>query len=139
MRVGRFVTLAAVAVAASACYHQLIQTGRTPGTTVIDRPWAMSFVYGLVPVPEIDVSAQCLSGIATVMTEQSFMNGLVQVLSLGLVNPRHVTITCAASGGRDDNPDFVLSRDASFEERIAVLIKAVETSARTERAVHIRF
>jgi hypothetical protein len=139
MRVGRFITLAAVAVAASACFHQVIQTGRTPGTTVIDKPWANSFIFGLVPVAPIDVSSQCRSGIATVVTEMSAMNGLVGILTLGIYTPVHVTITCAASGGGDDNPEFSISRDASVEERNAVFARAIEMSSRTGKPVQIRF
>jgi hypothetical protein len=139
MKVGRFVTLAVVAVTASACYRQVIQTGRTPGTTVIDKPWANSFIFGLVPVTPIDVSSQCRTGIATVVTEMSAMDGLVGFLTLGIYTPVHVTITCAASGGGADNPELSVNRDASAEERKAVFARAVEMSARTGKPVHIRF
>ena len=139
MRVGRLLALAAVVVATSACYHQVIQTGRTPGTTVVDKPFAMSFIYGLVPVPDIDVSAQCRTGIATVVTEMSVVNGLVHIVTFGLVSPRHVTVTCAAGAGVRSGTEFYVAREASPEERNAVLAMAAEESARTQQPVVLRF
>lgn len=95
MRVGRAGVLCMVLLVTSGCYRQVVQTGRTPAATVIDRPWTSTWLWGLVPATPIDVTSQCRSGIATVVTEQSFMNGLVGLLTLGIYSPRHVTITCA--------------------------------------------
>jgi hypothetical protein len=83
-----------------ACYHQVIETGRTPGTTIIDKPWQMSFVYGLVPPPAIDVGTQCPGGIARVETQHTFINGLVAFFSAGIVTPLRATVTCAAGTAR---------------------------------------
>lgn len=139
MRVGRLLALAAVVVAASACFHQVVQTGRTPGTTVIDKPWAPAFLWGLVPPPPIDVSTQCRTGIATVVTEQSFVNGLVHFVTFGLFTPRHITITCAASSLKSGTMEVYVARDASLEERDRVFARAVEESARTQQPVVVRF
>lgn len=103
MRTVRFGVLCTLLWVASGCYRQVIQTGRTPAATVIDRPWTHTWLWGLVPATAIDVTSQCRSGIATVVTEQSFMNGLVSVLTLGIYTPRHVTVTCATgSAARPD-------------------------------------
>src|SRR5688500_13884199 len=95
MRVARAGVLCAALLASSACFRQVVQTGRAPAATVIDRPWTHTWLWGLVPAKPIDVTSQCLSGIATVVTEESFMNGLVHILTIGIYTPRHVTITCA--------------------------------------------
>jgi anti-sigma factor RsiW len=95
MKVVRAGVLCAVLLVTSACFRQVVQTGRTPAATVIDRPWTHTWLWGLVPASPIDVTSQCRSGIATVVTEQSFMNGLVGLLTIGIYSPRHVTITCA--------------------------------------------
>jgi hypothetical protein len=140
MRVGRFLTLAAVVLTASACYRQVVQTGRTPGPTVIDKPWTNAFLWGLVAPAPIDVSTQCRTGIATVVTQQSFVNGVASLLTLGLYSPRHVTITCAAgSSMRPGSTEFYVARDASPEERARVFAQAVEASARTQQPVVVRF
>jgi hypothetical protein len=139
MRVGRLLVLAAVLVSTSACFRQVVQTGRTPGTTVVDKPWAPSFLWGLVPPPPMDVSAQCRSGIATVVTQQSAVNGVVHILTLGLFSPRHITITCAASAGSGASTEFYVSRDATEDERDRVIARAVDESTRTQQPVVVRF
>lgn len=139
MRVGRLLVLAAVAGLTSACYRQVVQTGRTPSPTVIDRPWTNAFLWGLVAPAPIDVSAQCRTGIATVVTQQSFVNGLASALTLGLYSPRHVTITCAAGSGlRPGTTEFYV-QNASPEERARVFTQAVEESARSQQPVVVRF
>lgn len=94
-RVARLGVLCAVLFVTTACFRQVIQTGRTPAATVIDRPWTHTWLWGLVPASPIDVTSQCRTGVATVVTEQSFLNGLVSILTIGIYSPRHVTITCA--------------------------------------------
>lgn len=85
---------AAAAILLAGCYHVTVVTGVPAGNTVVDKPWQMSFVYGLVPPPELNVSAECAQGVATVETERTFVNGLVGVLSGNLVTPLHARITC---------------------------------------------
>jgi hypothetical protein len=86
------------ALLASGCYHAQVTTGATAGPTVIDTPWAMGFVYGLVPPAAIDAAAACPNGVARVETRLSFLNQLVGALSAGIITPMHITITCAAGG-----------------------------------------
>src|SRR5262245_35105262 len=94
----RWVSVMLLAVSATACYHQVINTGRPAGTTVIDMPWVQGWLWGLVAPQPIETRAQCPSNVATVVTEMSFQNGLVSALTLGIYTPQHVTITCAAAG-----------------------------------------
>lgn len=138
MRAGRALALAAFCLLASGCYHQVVQTGKTPGPTVVNKPWAPSFLWGLVAVPTIDVTSECRNGIATVMTEQSFANGLVSALLFGLYTPRHVSVTCAASIGGTSS-EFYVSRDASPAEREAISAQAIDASARSGQPVTVTF
>jgi hypothetical protein len=78
----------------SACFHQIVQTGATAGTTVVDKPWVNTFIFGLVAAPEIDVRQQCPGGVATIETEQSLVNGLVALVTIGIYTPQHVRVTC---------------------------------------------
>jgi hypothetical protein len=104
MRLVRAGALCAVLLLSTACFRQVVQTGRTPAATVIDRPWTHTWLWGLVPATPIDVTSQCRSGIATVVTEQSFLNGLVGALTLFIYTPRHVTITCATGSAMAPRP-----------------------------------
>ena len=95
MPAGRFLSYGLAFLAASGCFRQVVQTGRTPGSTVVHKPWTPTFLWGLVPPAPIDVSAQCRSGIATVETQESVPNLIATVLTLGIYVPRDVKVTCA--------------------------------------------
>jgi len=78
------------------CYHITVVSGTAPSPTVVDKPWQNSFVYGLVPPPELNVQEQCPNGVQKVETEVSFVNGLVGALTWSLYTPIHAKVTCAA-------------------------------------------
>lgn len=88
-------TLAALFL--SGCYRVTVITGAPPAPQTIDRPWQHSFVHGLVPPAEIAAQAQCPQGVASVMTERSFVNGLVSFLTWNIYTPIHATVTCSTS------------------------------------------
>ena len=95
MRTTRIVSMVAL-VALGACYRVTVNTGAPPAATVIDKPWQLSFVYGLVPPPAIDAKQTCPQGVASIMTERSFLNGLVGALTSNNFTPMHAKITCAS-------------------------------------------
>ena len=121
------------------CFHQVVQTGRTPGTTVVKKPWTATWVWGLVPATPIDVTRDCPGGIATVETKQTFLNGLVGALTLGIFTPRDVTVTCATGTARGLGlKEFLVARDASPEEQAMVMAEAIAASARLQQPVLFR-
>ncbi|MEY4856225.1 MAG: hypothetical protein RL409_2841 [Gemmatimonadota bacterium] len=95
MRISQIVSVVAL-VALGACYRVTVNTGAPPAATVIDKQWQISFVYGLVPPPAIDAKQSCPQGVASVVTERSFLNGLVGAITYSLFTPMHATITCAS-------------------------------------------
>jgi hypothetical protein len=140
MRAGRALTLAVVCLLASACYRQVVQTGRTPGTTVVQKPWTATWAWGLVAAKPIDVSQQCRSGIATVETQLSVPNWLATLVTLGIYSPRAVTVTCAQGrASLDGLKELRVAHDASQAEREAVFAAAAELSARIDQPVIVRF
>jgi hypothetical protein len=102
------------------CYHAVVDTGRPADTKVVDKPWVSTFVFGLVPAQVINVAAECPRGIAKVETQQTFVNGLVGVVTLGIYTPQSARITCAAA-------------------RRAAVNAAAEQAAATQSAVLVRF
>ena len=78
------------------CYHQVVNTGATPapGNAAITKTVSLYF-FGLVGA-EIDTVADCPTGAAVIETQQTFVNGLLGVVTLGIYTPQTVTITCAA-------------------------------------------
>lgn len=96
-RLQTFAAALAAALLASACYRVTVVTGAAPSATVVDKPWNNSFVIGLVPPPPVDVSKQCPAGVSSVVTQRSFLNGLVSFLTSSIYTPLQVTATCAGS------------------------------------------
>ena len=133
MRVGKALVIAVSLFATSACYHQVIQTGRAPGPTVIERPWTATWIWGIVPATPINVAQECKSGVATVETQMTVVNGLVYFITLGIYAPRDVKITCASgSAMRPGQQEFYVGTAASFEG-------AINASARSGAPVVVRF
>lgn len=95
MRITRIVSVVALVVL-SACYRVTVNTGAPPAATVIDKQWQLSFVSGMVPPPAIDAKQACPQGVASIVTERSFLNGLVGAITNSLLTPMHVTVTCAS-------------------------------------------
>jgi hypothetical protein len=140
MKAGRVVVLAAVALAATACHHQVIQTGRTPGPTVVHQPWTSTWIFGLVPAKPLDVTSQCPTGVATVETRRSFMNGLVGGLTLGIWTPIDIKVTCAAGRASLQGLDVInVARSATPEEREAAVIAAIELARETGKPVGLTY
>jgi hypothetical protein len=88
-------SLVVATVLLSGCYRVTVVTGAPSAAETIDKPWQNSFVYGLVPPPEIDTKAQCAKNLAVVETERSFLNGLVGALTFSIYTPMHTKVTCA--------------------------------------------
>ena len=77
------------------CYHAVVNTGLTASPTVQENLWAMSFIYGLVPPAPVDSHSKCPRGVSKVETQMSFLNGLVNAVTFGIVTPMTITVTCA--------------------------------------------
>ena len=145
MRLRRPALAAAVAAlfTSTACYHAVVETGRPAGTTVVQKPWVNTFIFGLVAAQPIDVSAQCPGGLAKVETQMSVPNALATIVTVGLYTPRTAMITCAA--GRSGSiaipgGETVVAATADTPEaRTAAVNAAVAESMRTSRAVYVTF
>jgi hypothetical protein len=82
-------------VALAGCYHATVETGATPSTVVIDKPFASSWIYGLVPPETMSTAQRCPNGPAKVETQHTFVNELVGILTLGIYTPMQIRVTCA--------------------------------------------
>jgi hypothetical protein len=78
------------------CYRVTVVTGAPPAATIVDKPWQHSFIGGLVPPTEINVQEQCPSGVARVLTERTFVNGVANFVTSGIYSPMRTVITCAS-------------------------------------------
>ncbi len=130
--------LLAALVLSMACWHAIITTGRAESSTVVEKPWASSFVYGLVPPDPLDVEQQCKSGVAKVETQHSFLNGLVAFLTLSIYTPIDIKVTCAGAGMAPKTSMVTPSTDTPEAKRDA-MAQAVDRAVHTDEAVFVRF
>jgi hypothetical protein len=118
-----------------------INTGLPAGNVGLNKEWAPGFIYGLVPPDDFDASKACPSGISKVETQQSFLNGLVSVLTLGIFTPWTVTVTCAGKTGQLPAGAHVVTipHGASGAEIATALNAAVDESKRDGAPVYVKF
>ena len=57
------------------------------------------FLFGLVGDKTVDAKSLCPSGTARLTIKQSFVDGLLGTLTIGIYTPRSYKIVCARSGG----------------------------------------
>jgi hypothetical protein len=93
----RLVVLVALTLLVGACYRTTVITGAPPAQNKVDLPWQKSWVFGLVPPDTINARTTCPNGVASVVVEHSFVNGLVRVLTQSIFTPIHPVVTCATS------------------------------------------
>lgn len=140
MKVKSPISMALGLLLLSGCYHQKVQTGLSPGPTVVKKPWTGTFLWGLVPAGAIDVTQNCPGGIATVETKMSFLNGLAAALTLGIYTPRDVSVTCAVAGaGMKGLQKFFVKRGTPGAEVERIFGAVIDESARSSKAVLIHF
>jgi len=141
MKCRQLFAIAVVAAASTGCFQQIVRSGLPAGQTVVDRPWVSTWIFGLVQADPIDVRAACPRGVAVVRTQQSFANGLVGLLTLGIYTPQHVTVTCAmgTAGLPDARLQIRVADTATDEERAAALRQAIAESLAHGETIIVRF
>ena len=142
MRFTPYALLLLVAVVASGCYHARVETGLTPSAQVIEKGFAHSFIYGLVPPSTVSTTSQCPNGVAMVETQISFVNGLVSSLTGGLYTPMSIKATCAAAGSASAGTsasEVVVSEAASMDEIKEAFSAAADETVETGDPVYVRF
>lgn len=135
---------AAALLLATACFHQVVNTGLTPAPKTVEKPWVATWVWGLIPATPIDVRSECPGGVAVVETQQSFANGLVGALTLGLYAPQTAKITCAtsANGAADmpaDATRIEIPKTATTEQSEQYVNDAIRRSIESHKAVVLTF
>jgi hypothetical protein len=100
-------TLTTIAVAASAlllsgCYHAVIDSGRAPNGTTVERSWAHGFLWGLVPPSVTETAQKCPGGIAKVETKHSFLNAAAAVITYGIYTPMTIFASCTGAKSTAD-------------------------------------
>ncbi len=138
----RLGTLLAAIVALSGCYHTTIETGLPPSTQTLEKPWASSWVYGLVPPQTVETASRCPNGVAKVETQISFLNGLVALITFAIYTPMTIVVTCAGPDTPMEEADqnaVSIRLDANIEEKQHAFHDAAVLAARRGVPVLLKF
>jgi len=135
IKMGRVVIGTVLLTAAAGCYEHTytLGTGAPVGPVVYDE-WQNHWLSGLVGEKNLDIGVLCPSGNATIHDEQSFLNGLVSVLTFGIYSPTVVEIRCA--NGRSaqisipEGQLMTLLRSPAFMQRVEQLMPGQLEEAR---------
>jgi Bor protein len=132
---------AASLIVLGACYHATVETGATPSTVIIDKSFASSWIYGLVPPSTVSTTSKCPNGVAKVETQHTFLNQLVGFLTAGIYTPMQIKVTCATGGSASADPATprVVAKGTSATARQEALARAVTEAAATQKSVYLEF
>ncbi len=130
-------SLAAVmfGVLSAGCYHVIVDTGEQPSGQTISKPWAPSFIDGLVPPSVVETAAQCPNGVAKVSSQLSFLNLLVGAVTFGIFTPMQIDVSCS-TGAKAGDDAATLSGAAN---PTAALNEAATLVRQNGRPVYVRF
>ena len=124
------------------CYHATIDTGLAPGPKTVEM-WKHSWIVGLVPPSVVEAQSECENGVARVETQQSFVNGLVGILTYGIYTPMTVIVTCAAddmSSAAVDSASVVTVPYGSDDEEIMDAFgQAADKAVAAEQPAYVQF
>jgi len=128
-------------VALPACYHAVIETGLPASPQVIEKTFASGWIYGLVPPSPVNAMSQCPSGVSKVETQLSFVNQLVNFLTLGIYTPMSIKVTCASSGRSavPGAPEIKVGDGATSDEIVDAFRRAADASVERHGPVYVRF
>ena len=88
----------------SACHRVVIDSGLEPSPQVHHEEWNQAFAHAIYPA-QVDGSAFCHGRWARIETKQSFLNLVVESVTLGIISPMDVKVVCAAADSAvEDQP-----------------------------------
>ncbi len=112
MKIIRMTAMLAAAFLATGCYTTRFQTNLAPGGAKFEEKGNF-FLWGLVGEKEVDLKKLCPAGAARWQNQQTFVDGLVGVVTLGIYIPRTIDVECtAAKAAGAGNLDELVARIA---------------------------
>lgn len=141
MKKSRLTILIIVAIGLSGCYNAKVTTGLEPSAKKIEKSFASSWIFGLVPPKTVEAANQCTSGVAMVETKLSFVNMLVGNLTLGIYTPMSIEVTCAsasASANFDKPGQNYTVMSASSKSLVEDFQRASDRAVKTQKPVYLK-
>jgi len=89
------------------CFHfHYVNTAVPPAPAAQEESWHHGFLWGIVEAsPAVPVSRICPNVFARVDSEESFVNGFLQVITWSIYSPQTVSVTCSGYGSAPPSPN----------------------------------
>ncbi len=122
-QMGRVAVTLGLVIVTTGCYEHTYTIGQgAPAGPVVYDEWQNHWLDGLIGNKNHEIATLCPSGNATIHDEQSFLNGLVRVLTIGIYSPSTVTIRCDSGQSVDvelsENEIVSIITSPAFLERV---------------------
>jgi hypothetical protein len=88
----------------SGCFTVSYQTKLAPGGEYKEDRGDF-FLWGLVGDKEINLKSLCPAGVSRWKSQQTFVDGLLGIVTLGIYTPRHITVECTGGKAYDLETD----------------------------------
>lgn len=93
------VLLAVAVVVLGGCHTMRFNVADAPAGPVVKERKSF-FFWGLAPTKRVDMREKCPSGVATIIEQTNFVDGLCDFVTLGIWAPRSTYYSCrTASAG----------------------------------------
>jgi hypothetical protein len=136
----RGILIIALIALSTGCYRATINTGRAPSGEAIQQDWAHSFIGGLVPPATVEAASRCPNGVASVVTQHSFLNMVAHAVTFGIYSPMTITVQCAAAGGNDEAATaMAVPEGAALTDAMRVFNDAADRARDNGTPVLVRF
>ena len=142
MVISRSAALLGAVVALSGCFHATIETGLPPGTQTLEKPWASSYVFGLVPPETVETASRCPNGVARVETQRTFLNMVVAAITFSIYTPMFIRVTCAGPDTPVEDADrsqLMIEDGTNLDDKQRTFREAAKLSVKEGQPVLIRF
>jgi hypothetical protein len=142
-RLVALVVILPLLVVAAGCFTHTVRIGGgASDEPVAYDQWEHFWILGLVGHKEVDVQQICPGGRATLVARQSFLNGLVSVLTSGIYTPTQLTIRCpgvqAATIELEADDVQRIVADPRFQEWVATDLPQKAAAVATAQAALTR-
>jgi hypothetical protein len=105
----RHLACALAALLLAGCYTVSYRTNLT-GNEQYKEERGDFFLFGLIGDKTVDLKALCPQGVSRWKSQQTFVDGLLGLITIGIYIPRHVTVECSSGAA------YLLERDTDGPE-----------------------
>jgi hypothetical protein len=95
MFLSRNLAILAVAASLSGCAISRVYVGPRDVTAGESHSFtSTSFFWGIIPASPVNAAGACANGVQKITTKRGFLSWLVSHVTVGIVKPTNVTVTC---------------------------------------------